>query len=75
MKIYCFVPLIFKTFIKGNWENIGMFRYKEHIFKNNWVTSLVVQWLTLSSQCRRPECDPWSGTRSHMLQLRPSGAK
>ena len=47
MKIYCFVPLIFKTFIKGNWENTGMFRYKEHIFKNNWVTSLVFQWLRL----------------------------
>ena len=39
--------LILKAFIKGNWENIGMFRYKEHIFKNNWVTSLVVQWLRL----------------------------
>ena len=30
---------------------------------------------TLSSQCRRPEFNPWSGTRSHLQQLRPDTAK
>ena len=38
-------------------------------------TSLVVQWLRLHMQCRGPRFDPWSGTRSHVLQLRPSTAK
>ena len=31
--------------------------------------------MTLCSQFRVPEFNPWSGTRSHMLQLRPGTAK
>ena len=31
--------------------------------------------MTLCSQVRVPEFNHWSGTRSHMLQLRPGTAK
>ena len=33
-------------------------------------TSLVVQWLTLCSQCRGLGSIPGQGTRSHILQLK-----
>ena len=38
-------------------------------------TSLVVQWLRLSSQCRGPGWISGQGTRSQMLQLRLEAAK
>ena len=66
LKYICFLLFIKVTHTSGSWRKL--WRYEIG-------TSLVVQWLRLRIQHRGLWFNPSMGTRSHMLQLRPSVAK
>ena len=66
LKYVCFLLFIKITHTSGSWRKLRKYEIG---------TSLVVQWLRLRIQHRGLWFNPRMGTRSHMLQLRPSAAK
>ena len=63
-------------------HELGTEQQQQHLCKQlPWIFNNISQLICISvtntpfSQCRGPKFDPWSGTRTHTLQLGPSVAK
>ena len=80
--LFASTPCLLQPVLHNEARGILFFFFRGILLKDKFDSLIKNCWdfpggpvaKTLSSQCKGPRFDPWSGTRSHMLQLKSSHA-